>query len=105
MPNQIIRNHNDPNHATTLGGVYVHREKEIFLPSHHQYFPVLQTSMHFCFRDATHPRGSTLFCTCGSAGIVIGYEGYRKLASWIGNEVISCHHYIQFGVHADGAHE
>src|SRR5689334_14717883 len=104
-PNKIIRSHNDPKHAITLNGKYVQREKEIYLPSHHAVLPVLQTSMHFCFRDASQPSGSTLFCTCGAMGVVIGFEGYKHLASWIGNEVISCHHYIQYGVHADGSHE
>lgn len=102
---RIIRNHNDPNRARTLNGVEVQREKEIYLPSHHAVLPVLQTSMHFCFRDASQPRGSTLFCTCGAAAIVIGYEGYKRYQSWIGNEVIACHNFIQFGRHADGSHE
>jgi hypothetical protein len=105
MPNKIIRSHNDPNHAVTLGGIPVGREKMIFLPSYRQWFPVLQTSMHFCFRDASHARGTTLFCTCGSPGIIVGFEAYRKHSSFIGNEVISCHHYIQYGQHSDGSHE
>lgn len=104
MP-KIVRNHNDPNHATTLNGVYVQREKFIYLPSHQANLPVLQTSMHFCFRDASRPFGSTLFCTCGSFAEVVGYEAYRRLNSFIGNEVIACHNYIQKGIHADGSHE
>lgn len=104
-PNNIIRSHNDPQHAVTLGGMEVRREKNIYLPSHQAVVPVLQTSMHFCFRDATQPRGSTLFCTCGSPAIVIGYEGYKKYNSFIGVEVIACHSFIQYGVHADGSHE
>lgn len=105
MPNKIIRSHNDPNHAITLGGIPVEREKQIFLPSYRQWFPVLQTSMHFCFRDSSHARGTTLFCTCGAPAIIVGYEAYRKHNSFIGNEVISCHHFIQYGVHSDGSHE
>jgi len=101
----VIRNVGDPNHAKTLDGVYIQREKEIFLPSYQQWFPVLQTSMHFCFRDSSHARGSTLFCTCGASAIIVGYEAYKKYQAYIGNEVISCHHFIQFGVHSDGSHE
>lgn len=104
-PNNIIRNHNDPNNATTLGGIPVERKTQLFLPSYKQWFPVLQTSMHFCFRDASHSRGSTLFCTCGSFASIVGYEVYKNLNAYIGNEVIACHHLIQFGVHADGSHE
>lgn len=102
---QVIRNTGDPNHAKTLDGIPVERQEVIWLPSHRAFLPVLQTSMHFCFRDGSHARGSTLFCTCGSFGIVVGYEAYRGLNKYIGNEVIACHHYIQFGVHADGSHE
>jgi len=105
MPNNIIRNHNDPRHAVTMWGKDVYREKEIFLPSHQAILPVLQTSMHFCFRDGSRPRGSTLFCTCGSFSEVVGFHAYSKYNSYIGNEVIACHHFIQFGVHADGSHE
>ena len=105
MPNNIIRNHNDPNNAITLGGLPVKREKQIYVPTYQQFIPVLQTSMHFCFRDASRPRGSTLFCTCGAAAIIVGYEAYKSLNSYIGSEVIVCYHYIQFGVHADGSHE
>ena len=104
MP-QIIKHFNSPKEAITLGGKSVHREKMIFLPSHRQWFPVLQTDLHFCFRDASHARGTTLFCTCGSPAIIIGYEAYQKYQSYIGNEVIACHHFIQFGVHSDGSHE
>ena len=101
----IIRNHNDPNHAVTLGGHHVERIHEMYLPSHRQVFPVLQTSMHFCFRDPSVPRGSTLFCTCGSAAIIVGFHAYEKYQSFMGNEVVACHNFIQYGVHADGSHE
>lgn len=104
-PNNIIRSHNDPNNATTLGGKPVQRETHIFLPSYRQWFYVLQTSMHFCFRDASMPRGTTLFCTCGAPAIIVGFEAYKKYSSFLGNEVIACHNFIQFGVHADGSHE
>lgn len=104
-PNKIIRNHNDPRHAVTLWGKDVYREKELYIPTHHAVIQVLQTSMHFCFRDASQPRGSTLFCTCGSPAGIFGYEAYRKLNAFIGTEVIACVNYIQQGVHADGSHE
>jgi len=105
MPNNIIRNHNDPRHATTLHGDPVERQEQIFLPSYREWLPVLQTSMHFCFRDPSVPRGTTLFCTCGSMASIFGYEGYKHVNSFMGIQVISCHHYIQYGVHSDGSHE
>lgn len=105
MQNKIIRNHNDPKNATTLDGKHVQREEQIFLPTYRQWFPVLQTSMHFCFRDASHPRGSTIFCTCGSPAIIVGFDAYKTHSSYLGNEVIACHSFIQYGVHSDGSHE
>ena len=104
MP-QVVRGHNDPKRAWTLHGDLVERQKEIYLPSYRQNLPVLQTSMHFCFRDPSVPRGTTLFCTCGSPSIVVGYEAYRKYQSFMGMEVVACHNFIQYGVHADGSHE
>ena len=101
----IVRNHNDPYKAITLGGRDVRRQDQIFLPSYNQWFPVLQTSMHFCFRDGTVARGTTLFCTCGSFAEIVGYHAYKDLNSFIGNEVVVCHSYIQTRRHADGSHE
>jgi hypothetical protein len=103
-PNNIIRSHNDPNRAVTLKGKEVQREKQVFLRSYQQQFPVLQTSMHFCFYDPT-VMGTTLFCTCGSSGIIVGYHAYKQFSSYVGNEVIACHHLIHYGQHADGSHE
>ena len=104
MP-QVIRNTGDPNNARTLGGQHVERKKELWLPSYKQYIPVLQTSMHFCYHDPSVPRGSTIFCTCGAPGVVVGYEAYKKLNSFIANEVVACLNYIQYGIHSDGSHE
>lgn len=102
---EVIRNSGDPNHAKTLQGLPVQREKQIWIPSHNRYVPVLQTSMHFCYRDPSVVRGSTLFCTCGSPAVIVGYEAYRSLTSFIDNEVLVCYHYIQYKVHSDGSHE
>lgn len=102
---EVIRRWNDANNATTLDGRPVHREKEIYLPSYQQWFPVLPQSIHFIFRDASKPRGSTLFCTCGASGVIVGPQAYKKYTSFMGNEVLACHHFIQYGTHADGSHE
>lgn len=104
MPN-IIRRAGDARDTRTLNGREVRRQDSIYLKSHNAVIPVLQTSMHFCYHDGSRPRGTTLFCTCGSPAIVVGYEAYRNLNSYIGNEVIACHSYIQYGKHSDGSHE
>jgi len=105
MPNNIIKHHNDPKWAYTVFGDRVERKDSIFLPSDNRWYPVLQTSMHFCFRDPTNPRGTTLFCTCGAPAAVFGFEAYRHWNSYIGNEVIGCTSFLQYKIHADGSHE
>lgn len=101
----VIKNWNDPKNAVTLSGHHVKRQEYIYLKSHQQAYPCLQTSMHFVYYDPTTPRGSTLMCTCGSSAGVFGYEGYKRWASWMGNEVIACTEFIQQGKHNDGSHE
>jgi len=105
MPNNIIKHHNDPKFAYTIKGDRVERQTEIYLPSDNHWYPVLQTSMHFCFRDPSVPRGTTLFCTCGAPAAIFGYQAYIKWNSFIGAEVIGCTYFIQYKVHADGSHE
>lgn len=102
---QVIKHWNDPNNAITLNGLPVRREKEIFLRSRQARIPTLPQSMHFCFVDTTVPRGTTLFCTCGSPAVIVGYEAYKNMNSYIGSEVIACHYLVQYGVHSDGSHE
>jgi len=101
----VIKHWNDPKNAVTLSGHHVHREERMFIPTHSQWFPILQTSMHFCYRDPTVPRGSTLMCTCGSSAGIFGYEAYKKYNSYVGNEVVACTEFIQQGHHSDGSHE
>jgi hypothetical protein len=103
----VIRNHADPNHAQTITGEWVSRSSEIYLPSHHQWYPCLPTSMHFVFREPNMEgrRGSTLFCTCGSPAGVFEWTSYRR---WTSNNIgtaVCCVEFIQQGKHADGSHE
>jgi len=105
MP-KVIRNVGDPKNTITVDNVPVHREQRIWLDTHHAWIPVLQTSMHFCYKDPINRVGkSTLMCTCGSFAGVFGFEGYKKYNSFIGSEVIACNHFIQYGIHADMSHE
>ena len=104
MPS-IIRGAGDPKHTLTLNGRPVERQDRIYVPSYSSWIPVLPQSMHFIYRDDSRPRGSTLYCTCGSPGIIVGYEAYEKYNAFIGNEVIACHSFIQYGHHADNSHE
>lgn len=105
MTNNVIRNWNTPNIAKTLSGHEVRREAAIFLKSHERAYQVLPTAMHFVYRDPSVVRGSTLLCTCGASAGVFGYEAYKRWSSFIATEVISCYHFLQYGVHADNSHE
>ena len=105
MPN-VIKHWNDPKHAITLSGHNVERQDAIYLKSHEAAYPCLPTSMHFCYKDPTVVRGSTILCTCGSSAGVFGREAYRRWTSVnYGNEVIACTEFIQRGRHGDGSHE
>lgn len=103
----VIRNQGDPNHCKTLNGTWVNREHEIYLPSHHRVYPVLNTSMHFCYREpnSEHRYSSTIFCTCGSPAGVFNYPAYMKYQSKNEGEVIACINFIQYGLHSDNSHE
>jgi hypothetical protein len=56
---------------------------------------------HFVFRD-TRKLGWTLFCTCGSVAVVIGYDAYKKDAS-PGPEMLVCYAHAGGNRHADGS--
>ena len=102
----VIRNWNSPNEATTLSGHKVKREQAIYLKSHEAAYPCLPTYLHFCYKDPTIHRGSTILCTCGAAAGVFGREAYKKWTSInYGNEVIACTEFIQQGKHGDNSHE
>ena len=105
MP-KVIRNIGDPKNTITVDGEMVHRENMIYLKSYNQWFPVLNTSMHFCYKDPVIRTGrSSVMCTCGSFGAVFGYEAYKGMNSFIGNEVVACNNLMQYKAHADGSHE
>lgn len=104
----VIRRINDANHAQTDTGEWVHRSREMHLPSHRRVYPVLQTSIHFCFREPgsyqSRP-GSTIFCTCGAPAGIFNFDAYRKFTEINNGEVVACVSLMQYGVHADGSHE
>lgn len=99
----VIHQFGRPKKAKLLSGKWIDRPDEIYVPTHHRNYSVLDYDSHFVYRDGEH-LGSTLMCTCGAAASVIGYEGYRKYASYQGSQVIACLHYTQYGSHADGSH-
>ena len=102
----IIKHFNSPKEAVTLDGYRVRREDKIFLKSYNEWFPVLQTDIHFCFKEPSGKSGrSTIMCTCGGFAATFSYDAYKKYSSFIGSQVIACHDFIQYGTHADNSHE
>lgn len=101
-----IRRHGDANSAQTVDNEWVHRSREMFLPSHQQVYRCLPTSLHFVFREPkpNGRPGSTIFCTCGAPAGIFNVEAYGRFASNMG-EVVACTYLMQYGVHADGSHE
>lgn len=102
MPFQIIKHHGRPVRATGLDGGEITREDRIFLASHQDWYPTLDYYDHFVYYKKQ--LGSTLMCTCGSQAGVVGYEAYRKFASYQGPNVIACLYYTEHKSHVDGSH-
>lgn len=100
---KVIHQYGRPYKAKTLSGKWVERQDQIYVPSHREVYPVLDYDTHFIYRDGEN-LGSTLLCTCGSPAGVIGYEGYKRFASYRGMNVIACIYYTNHGHHADGSH-
>lgn len=76
------------------------RQELIYIPN----MGVIKTTPydnHFVFRDDRR-KGWTLFCTCGYAAVVVGYEAYKKDASDQGAMMV-CLMHAQTGKHADGS--
>ena len=103
----IIRQHGDANHAQTLTGQWIKREDAIYLASHHRAYPLLHTSMHFCFKDPSesHLGSSTIYCTCGSPAGVFDYRAYSRWQSKDEGEIICCIELMEQGRHATGDRE
>lgn len=96
---QVVRNVGTVRTATLPNGRVVERADRLQLSD--GWYPVLNTDMHFIYLT-TH-FGSRMMCTCGMNGILAGFHAYSKYSSYIGNEVMMCHHYATTGHHADGS--
>jgi len=99
---QVIHIHGTARKAYVEGET-IYREDSIFVPSEPGWFPTIDTSDHFVYRQ-TKRQGSTLMCTCGSTGGIYLPEYYMRFTSINKGRMICCNSYIQnSGVHADGS--
>jgi hypothetical protein len=99
MPVKQVRSLGDLKRATNLDGQEVHREN--YLMFQNQMTRCLNTDTHFLFLSKR--LGSTVLCTCGSPAVTCGYHAYKQYSSYIGNEVLVCHTFFQYGKHADNS--
>ena len=65
-------------------------------------YPTLSGDIHFVYK--TKNLGSSMMCTCGGEAVVVGYAQYKQYSSYIGNDVIMCLNYAQYGEHRDRSH-
>lgn len=105
----IIRSRNNLNVAITVNGTRVFRQEKIYFPQAGRSIACAPYDNHFCFEDNSQ-MGWTLFCTCGSAGVIVGYQVYKKDASpskkdddTMEGELIVCFHHATYGRHLDGS--
>lgn len=101
MPN-VVRNLGDAKRTRNVDGEEVERQDYIFLSTFGYAVPCLNTDTHFVFKSKR--LGVATLCTCGSPAMAVGYNGYKRFASFMGTEVLACHNLIQYGVHSDGSH-
>lgn len=99
-PPKIVRNVGDLNKVVADGITYT-RQQQIHIPDMGT-FACAPYDNHFVYRDRTNRIGWKLFCTCGGAAVVAGYEAYKKDASAQG-QMILCLQHANTGRHADGS--
>lgn len=103
---QIVRNVGDLNSAyLPEDGTTIHRAKSITIKdigiincaTYDQHF----LYHHRYIKNGKPIRGWTLWCTCSSPSVVVGYDAYAKDASKSGAMIV-CYMHATTGRHADG---
>ena len=104
-PFNIIRVRGTPNKAHLPDGTEVERLDKLFVPELRGFIMTAPYSEHFIFeipRSVAHKfPGSAYLCTCGSAAIYTGPQGYVLDASPQG-KLFVCQAHATTGKHANG---
>lgn len=98
-PPKVVRSIGDRKSAE-VDGKRFYRVKSVNL----QDIGVVQCApydSHFVLVDERR-KGWTLFCTCASIAVVVGYDAYKKDASPQG-QLLVCYHHALTGKHVDGS--
>jgi len=107
----IIKQFGSPDEATTLDGHKVTRQEELFIHEYGTFVKCAQYDDHFIYEDPEFSKkvGRWLhMCTCGSPGIIVGYNAYKKDASKYSGGLLVCKAYTDssitqgYGVHQTG---
>jgi len=103
---KVIKHAGIPTETTTLDGKKVYRQEKIYLPSYGRYVMCAPYDNHFIY--LTDTKGWAIMCTCGSAGVISGYNAYKNDASptsgegIVPGELLVCYTHANTGRHADG---
>lgn len=99
-PPKIVRSVGDLNSVLADGKLF-HRRDKIDIPSMGNILCAPYDNQ-FIFRDI-RKMGWTLFCSCGSPAVVVGYDAYKRDASKNSGELIVCYTHSRNNKHADGS--
>lgn len=95
----IIHHSGFPMEATTIDGIKVFREDEIFVPEWQETVRCAQYDDHFVYEEPTHGYGKwSYMCTCGSPAVIVERAAYRHDSALTGKLLICYFHRI-FGKH------
>ena len=96
-PPVVVRHLGQPN-VIDIDGARIERRDKLHIPK----IGVVMCAPydnHFVYRYAKK-KGWTLFCTCGSAAVITGYDMYKETNK---GAILSCYSHLLEGHHADGS--
>jgi hypothetical protein len=94
---KVVRIVGQPN-KILIDGVEIVRRDKIHIPKI-GVMTCAPYDNHFVYRYAKN-KGWTLFCTCGSAAVITGYDMYKEKNA---GAILSCYNHLLEGRHADGS--
>lgn len=98
-PPKVVRSVGDLKQVTVDGKEF-YRQPKLFLGQDLGNIKCAPYDNEFIFADGRR-KGWTLFCTCGSPAVIVGYDVYSRDASAQG-ALLVCYHHAAFGTHLGG---
>lgn len=97
-PYQIIRHYGKPKEGELPDGFKVYARDKFWVDEYNAFIPAVPYDNHFLYEVPVRYVGSSIRCSCGSFGCVVGLSGYVLDASPQGKLVV-CHYNATHGVH------